>query len=128
MTWLMEILRIYLEEQSRIKYFLTEFLTSQKIQNMTDINTDLLQWFENFLIKRMLRFQINPHLIEIKKQKLKKFKKFKNRKVHSIDNIRGAYVADMQLLTLFWVLVGGELGNFTLPVGFPLITQKWQKP
>ena len=45
--WVMEILKIKIEEQMLIKD-----LTLLKIQNMMDINVDSLQWFINFLIKK----------------------------------------------------------------------------
>ena len=39
-TWLMEILRIYQEEQLLIKYYVIKCLILLKIQNMMDINKD----------------------------------------------------------------------------------------
>ena len=45
----MEISRIYLEEQLLRKYYVVRHLVLPKIQNIMDINTDLLQWFKNFL-------------------------------------------------------------------------------
>ena len=50
MTWLIEILRIYIEEQSWIKYYVIKHLIQLKTPNMMDINVDLLQWFISFLI------------------------------------------------------------------------------
>ena len=50
----MEILKIYLEEQSPIKYCVRKHLTLLKIQNMMNITNALLQWFTNFLIKGQL--------------------------------------------------------------------------
>ena len=41
-TWLMEVLRIYLEEQLQIKYYLMKHLMLQKIQEIMDINMDLV--------------------------------------------------------------------------------------
>ena len=43
-----------LEEQFLIKYCVIKHLILLKIQNMMDINVDLLQWFTNFLIKKLL--------------------------------------------------------------------------
>ena len=54
MTWFFEILKIYLEEQSQIIYNVIKHLISPKIQNMMDVKAYLLQWFVNFLIKRLL--------------------------------------------------------------------------
>ena len=55
-----------------------------KILNMMDIKEVLLQWFIKFLIKKFIR-------------------KFNKRKAHSsfIDNIWGADLADMQLISKF---------------------------
>ena len=50
MIWLFKILRIYLEEQLPIKYYMIKRLILQKIQNMVDVNADFLQWFIHFLI------------------------------------------------------------------------------
>ena len=47
----MEILKIYLEEQLLIKYYMIKHLLLLKIQIMMDINVDLLQWFTNFSIE-----------------------------------------------------------------------------
>ena len=44
MAWFMKILKIYLEEQLLMKYYLIKLLTLLKIQNIIDINVDLLQW------------------------------------------------------------------------------------
>ena len=51
MTWLLEILKIYLEKQLLIKYYVMKHLTLLKIQNMMSIKEVLLQWCINFLIK-----------------------------------------------------------------------------
>ena len=101
----MEILKIYLEEQLLIKYYVIKHLILLKIRNMIDINVDLLQCFINFLIKKnsvsgirnenMLRQQLTE---ELHKPINRTFKK---RKVHStfIDNICGSDLADMQLIS-----------------------------
>ena len=44
MTWLIEILTIYLEEQLLIKYNVIKYLILLKIQNVMDIKKVLLQW------------------------------------------------------------------------------------
>ena len=54
MTWLMEILKISLEEQLPIKYCVIEHLILLKIQNMMDTEGALLQWSIIFLIKNLL--------------------------------------------------------------------------
>ena len=45
MTWLMEILEIYLEGQFLIKYYVIKHLILLKAQDMIDMNVNLLQWF-----------------------------------------------------------------------------------
>ena len=52
MTWFMEILKICLEGQLLVKYYVIKHLILLKIKNMMDINADLLQWFINFLDKK----------------------------------------------------------------------------
>ena len=37
-----------------IKYYVTKHLIMPKIQNMMDINADLLHWFKNFWMKKLL--------------------------------------------------------------------------
>ena len=54
MSWLMEILKIYLEEQLLIKCCMIKHLIMLKIQNMMDTKGVLLQWFRNVLIKNLL--------------------------------------------------------------------------
>ena len=52
MTWLMEILKICLEEQLLIKDFVIKPLILLKIQNMMDIKADFFQCSITFLIKK----------------------------------------------------------------------------
>ena len=40
MMWLMEIIKIYQEEQLQIKYYVIKHLILQKIQNMIDIDSE----------------------------------------------------------------------------------------
>ena len=125
----MEVLRIYLEEQSHIKHFMIKFLILQKIQNITYTNMNLLQWFENLLIKGGHCWQTNLPLVETKKQELilktKQKKKKKNEELRSInkkfkkqkvsllfiDKSWGADLVDIQLLsklireTLFYCVI-----------------------
>ena len=51
MIWLVEILKIYTEEQLLITHYMIKHLISPKIQKMIDPNLDFLQWFKNILIK-----------------------------------------------------------------------------
>ena len=51
MTWLMEILKICLEEQPLIKNYVIKHFILLKFQNMIDMNMELPQWFINFSIK-----------------------------------------------------------------------------
>ena len=57
MTWLMEIFKNYPEEQPLITYCMIMHFILLKIQNVSDIKEFLLQWFINFLIKRMLHLR-----------------------------------------------------------------------
>ena len=52
MTWLMEILKIWIEEQLLIKYCVIKYI---KLLKMIDINVDLLQWSINFFDKKSFR-------------------------------------------------------------------------
>ena len=78
-----------------------------KIRDMIDVNTDLLQWFINSLIKKSSGRDIKTENVSNKKlaEELHKpiTRKFKKRKVHSsfIDNIWGDDLADMQLISKF---------------------------
>ena len=74
---------------------------------MMGINVDFFQWFINFLIKKTSGSVIKNENIPNKKlsEELNKpiIRKFDKRKAHSpfIDNIRGAVLADMQLIIKF---------------------------
>ena len=74
---------------------------------MMGINVDFFQWFINFLIKKTSGSVIkNENIPNIKlSEELNKpiIRKFDKRKAHSsfIDNIRGAVLADMQLIIKF---------------------------
>ena len=95
MTWLIDILKIYLKEFLLLKHYVMNNLIQQKIGGITDINAQLLQLFINSLIKRLWAgaVKITPK----KKKKLAKelqktiTKKVEKQKVHSsfIDNIWG---------------------------------------
>ena len=51
MTWLMKILKIYLEQQFLVKHCMINHLLLLKVPNMIDINVDLLQWSINHRIQ-----------------------------------------------------------------------------
>ena len=78
-----------------------------KIQNMMYIKEVLLQWSINFFYKKISSSGIKNENIsnnEIAKELHKQvIRKFNERKVHSpvIDNIWGADLADMQLISKF---------------------------
>ena len=57
--------KVYLKKQLQIKYYVIKHLILLKILNMTDINVDLLQWFINVLIKRLLVQTKEQKLIQI---------------------------------------------------------------
>ena len=100
-----------------------EHLISLKIRNMMDINVELLQWFVIALIKKSASFArsetsatqnksisgsgIKNENISNKElgEKLHKpiIRKFKKRKKYSsfVDNIWGADLANMQLISTF---------------------------
>ena len=84
--WLMEILKIELDEQLLIKYYMIKHLILLKIQNMMDINVDLLQWSINFLIKKLLALVLKIIMFQTNKQLANKLdkpitKKFNKKKV-----------------------------------------------
>ena len=54
MVWVMEILKVYIEEHLLIKNYVIKYLISLTIQNGIDIEEVLLQWFINLVIKRLL--------------------------------------------------------------------------
>ena len=54
MIWVMEILKIKIEEHLLIKCYVIKNLILLRIQNVMDINVDFLQWFINFVIKKLL--------------------------------------------------------------------------
>ena len=66
MMRLMEILKIKVEEQLLIKYYVTKHLILLKIQYMMGVNIDLLQWFINFLIKKTLEGTVKNEIISNK--------------------------------------------------------------
>ena len=47
MIWLMDILRIFLEEQLLIKYYMLKYLNIGKNPKYDDIHAELFQWFIN---------------------------------------------------------------------------------
>ena len=61
MTWLTEFLKIYL----LINYCKIRHLILLKVQNMTDINADLLEWFTDFY-----QTEINLSVTQTKEQEL----------------------------------------------------------
>ena len=72
MIWCMEILRVYLEKQLLITYYVIKHLTLLKVQNIMDIKELSLHWFIKCLIKILLalilvlRVQINLHIVLLK--------------------------------------------------------------
>ena len=52
MIWLMEILKIKMEEHSLIKYYVKKHLILLTGSNIMGINVDFLQWFIKILIKK----------------------------------------------------------------------------
>ena len=83
-------------------------LILQKIQNTTDINTSLFQWFINLLINSQIiasggSVNIVPNKELAKELHKPIIKKFEKRKVHSssIANTWGTDLAETQLLSKF---------------------------
>ena len=72
MIWRMEILRVYLEKQLLIKYYMIKHLKLLKVQNIMDIKELSFHWFIKCLIKillaliLLLRVQINLHIVLLK--------------------------------------------------------------
>ena len=107
MTWLIEILKTWLEEQLLIKYCVIKHLILLRIQNMMNIKEILLQWSKNFLIKKTAGTGIKNENMSDRRTKEELYKpiirKFKKGKVQSpfIDNIWAADLANMQLISKF---------------------------
>ena len=103
----MEILKICQEEQLLIKYYLIKHLILLKIQIIRVIKEVLLQWFINFLIKSLYVLLLKARLFQtsILAEELHQIinRKFEKRKVYLsfIDNIWGADLVDMQLMSKF---------------------------
>ena len=99
MIWLMVILKIYLEEQLLIKYYVMEHFILPKVLDMIDI--------KKVFDKKTAGGTVKNEIMQNKElgEKLHKaiIRKFGERKVHSsvIDNIWGADLVDMQLLMKF---------------------------
>ena len=68
MAWLINILKIYLEEQLLIEHCMKKHLILLKISNMMDMEGVLLQWFINFLIKILLAVLLKMRVFQIKNQ------------------------------------------------------------
>ena len=74
---------------------------------MMDINTDLLQWLINFLIKKSsggaVKIDIIPNQQLAEELQKPIIRKFEQRKLYSSfkDNIQSADLADMQLISKF---------------------------
>ena len=88
-----------------MKYYVINRLILLKIQNMMDFNMDLLQCFISFLIKKTSNWTVKTKLY-LKKNYQNNYatQLLENlRKVHSsfIDNIWGADLTDMQLISKF---------------------------
>ena len=83
----MEVLKIYLGKQLLIKYYAIKHLILLKIQNMMDLKEVLLQRFITFLLKRLLVVVLKMKICQ------------KNINSSFIDNIWGADLADMQLIS-----------------------------
>ena len=113
MIWLMDILKICLEEQLLINYYMINHLNITKnMTNMMDMNVDLLQWFIIFLIKSLqvvpLHLQINLLIkdeIITNQQLVEKLQKLKlgKQKVYSYfkGNICGADLADIKVINKY---------------------------
>ena len=101
MTWLMEILNTYLEEQLLIKYYVIKHLILLKIQNMININVYLLHWFTKFLIRKLQAVILKIRIGQTKNYQKSCIKsiirKIEKRKVHSffIYSTWGADLADI---------------------------------
>ena len=63
MAWLIEILKVNLEEQLPIKSYMIMQLILLKIQNIMDTNVELRQGLTNFLIKSFLELILQVKLL-----------------------------------------------------------------
>ena len=97
MSWLNEILKIWLEEELLIKYYVMKHLIFLKIQKMIDIKEVLLQWFINSLIKNLLAAVLKMRKFQTKSQ-------LKNNKNQLLENlIKTKYIHLLQII--FGVLI-----------------------
>ena len=106
MTWLMEILKISLEEQLLIKYCIIKHLILLKFQNMMDIKeVCFFWWFINVL--SISGEAVKNEIVSSKElaEQLHKpiIRKINKGKVHLsfIVNIWGVDIADMQVISKF---------------------------
>ena len=74
MAWLIEILKINLEEQLPIKSYMIKQLILLKIRNIMDTKVELLQRFTNFLIKSLLELILQVILLSMQINLLLKVK------------------------------------------------------
>ena len=105
MTWLMEIVKFYLKEKFQMKKLCDKAFNTAKVQNMMDTKHEHVFSGHKFIDKRASSRAVNiARNKELAKELPKSIiKKLEKRKVHSsfIDNIWGAYFADLKLLCKF---------------------------
>ena len=111
MTWLMAILKIYLEKQLLIKYYLIKHLILLKIGEIMAINVDLLQCLRLFhqqISQCTQRKRNNSDVVSDNQQLAEEvhksiIRKRERRKEYWYfnNNIWGANLADMQLLSKY---------------------------
>ena len=92
--WLGEILKIYLEKEVMIKYFVIKHLILLKIQNVMDIRVNLYQWFTSFLIKVCWYFYSHCDLNQFWKTTI-------SRETTQANNIWCFDPADIQLISKY---------------------------
>ena len=86
MIWLMGILRIFLEEQPLIKFYVIKHLISLKIQNLKDINVEFASMVHKFFNKKnsdgAVKIKIMPNQQLADKLHKPIIKKFEKQKVN----------------------------------------------
>ena len=101
----MEILRICIEEQILIEYYMIKHLKLLKIQNIMNINVNLIRWFINFLIKNSngsAVTQVDKSVIKTEfMTKLQLAEELHNQLLEKLKNEKYTHL----LKTTFWVLI-----------------------
>ena len=101
--WLMEILKIYLEERLLIRCYMIKHLILLKIQSMLGFTSMAYTFFDKNTSGGVIKSEIMSNKELAKELHKLIIRKFEKQKVYSsfIGNIWGADLADMQLISKF---------------------------